>query len=412
MVQLALTTLVVVVFGIWDIQSDQRLQPYLDVLEKQGSKPVPFVAEKLEHYDLIIFDDALHTAVEPFDFYQQLISDPSIQQKKPAIFLEVVSSSKQRHLDAYLAAQEDNPQLLYPAFQDDLNGFGFPYKIYFDLLKAIHSANRTLNADQKFKVYGVGSPTYWSEIQTPRDFEQFSKSLAGYDHHMYVSILNELDQFKSHRKGFFLTNTRHAYKAIKHKNGQLYWNTATFFTQWHPGKSYSVRVHNVSLFISGVKAGEKLKTGEGLERIEYKFVRMAKGLWDSAFRAFGDTPVAIPLEGNVFGEEPYIGNHQLDVPPDQKMQDAYDAVVFLAPLEKLRETALIDSIYTSAFKDELKRRLGIIYSEKQLQELCKKSQTKDLESHIAKNFLARPEQPASLVKTVGAIDEWKTNVKK
>jgi hypothetical protein len=80
-------------------------------------------------------------------------------------------------------------------------------------------------------------------------------------------------------------------------------------------------------------------------------------------------------------------------------------------LEKLRETALIDAIYTPAFKEELKRRFRIMYSENQLHELYKKSQTEDLEGHIAKTFVARPEQPSPLVKTVGAIDEWRKNIK-
>src|SRR5262249_16721474 len=156
----------------------------------------------------------------------------------------------------------------------------------------------------------------------------------------------------------FLTNTRHAYKGIKRKDGQFFWNTATFFEQRHPGKAYSIRVHNVTLAIHRVKdvpAGVP-KTAEGRERLEYTFVRMARGLWDSAFRAHGDRAVAVPLAGNVFGEEPYIGNHQLDALPGQKMQDAYDAVVFLAAIEALRQTALVDAIYTPAFRQELKRR--------------------------------------------------------
>src|SRR5262249_30187332 len=162
--------------------------------------------------------------------------------------------------------------------------------------------------------------------------------------------------------------TRHAYKGIKRKGGQYFWNTGTFFAQWHPGKTHSVRLHNVSLSIQALKKADP-KTGEsleGMERIDFKFVRMARGLWDTAYRAHGNQPVAIPLTGNVFGQEPYIGNHQLDAKPNQKIQDAYDALIFLAPLEKLRQTAQVDFIYTPAFKEELKRRYRLIHSELQL----------------------------------------------
>jgi len=390
-------------------EPDAPLQPYLRALRQQGQEPIPFVVDKLDTFDLVIFDDALHTAVEPFEFYQQLAKDAAFQRKAPAIFLEVIPSNKQRHLDAYLAAKEDDPRLLYPAFQDDANGLGFPYKSYFDFLDTVRAVNQGLPKEARFKVFGVGSPTWWAEVQTAEDLEQLRKSLASYDHHMYATIRDELDQFRSNKKGIFLTNTRHAYKGIKRKDGQYFWNTATFFAQRHPGKAYSIRLHNVTLSILRVKelpAGA-LKTAEGRERIEYSFVRMARGLWDSAFRAHGDQPVALPIVGNVFGEEPYIGNHQLDALPGQKIKDAYDAVIFLAPIEKLRQTALVDFIYTPSFRQELKRRYRIMYTEAQLAELFHARQARDLDELLDKTACGRLEGPLPQARSVGPIDEWK-----
>jgi hypothetical protein len=391
------------------LEPDARLQPYLHVLRQQGQEPVPFVVDKLSAFDLLIFDDALHTAVEPFDFYQQLVQEAAFQRKKSAIFLEAIPSNKQRHLDDYLDAPSDDPRLLYPAFQDDANGFGFPYKTYFDFLHTVRAVNQALPKEDRLKVFGVGSPTFWAEIQTPQDLEQFRKSLASYDHHMYVTIRDELQQFRAKKKGIFLTNTRHAYKGIKRKDGQPFWNTATFFEQRHPGKTYSIRLHNVTLSILRAKAppASAPKTAEGRERMEYKFVRMAHGLWDSAFRANGDRPLALPLAGNVFGEEPYIGNHQLDASPNQKMQDAYDAVIFLAPIEKLRQTAFVDFIYTPTFQQELKRRYRIMYTDAQLADVLQRNQVEDLDGLLAKTLRARPEQPLPQVRSVETIDEWK-----
>jgi hypothetical protein len=45
------------------------LDRYLQVLRQQGQEPIPFVIGKLDTFDLLIFDDALHIAVEPFEFY-------------------------------------------------------------------------------------------------------------------------------------------------------------------------------------------------------------------------------------------------------------------------------------------------------------------------------------------------------
>ncbi len=215
--------------------------------------------------------------------------------------------------------------------------------------------------------------------------------------------------FRAGKKGILLTNTRHAYKGIRRKDGRYFWNTATFFAQWHPGKMHSIRLHNLALSVRALKAPPSgtARTLEGMERLEFKFVRMAHGLWDSAFRAAGDRPVAIPIVGNVFGQELYIGNHQPDALPNQTIQDAYDAVIFLAPLEKLRQTALVDSIYTPDFMPELKRRYRILHTEAQLAQQFKENHVANLDELLARTLAAQPEQPLSQVQGAGPIDAWK-----
>jgi hypothetical protein len=42
----------------------ERLQPYLKVLHEKGQEPIRFVQDKLATHDLLIFDDALHDALE------------------------------------------------------------------------------------------------------------------------------------------------------------------------------------------------------------------------------------------------------------------------------------------------------------------------------------------------------------
>jgi hypothetical protein len=388
--------------------ADERLQPYLKVLREDGREPVRFVVDKLASHDLIVFDDGMHHALEPFEFYQKLIKDPAFQRQAPAIFLEAVPVSQQRHLDAYLSAPEDDQRLLYPAFQNDQNGRGWNLKTYFDLLQTLRAVNKALPDKGKLKVYGVGSPTFWPEIQTHQDLIQFRKSLLSFDHTMYAVIRNEMADFQANRKGIFLTNTRHAYKGLRRKDGQFFWNAATFIHQWHPGKAYSVRVHHLVL-----QAVRPLATAGGSlvrPRHEYKYVRVARGLWDSAFRAAGDKRVAFPLQGNVFGKTPYVGAEQLEALPGQKMQDAFDAVVFLAPLEELRSCAYVD-IFTPTYKQELKRRLSLLWTQDELQELFRKTKTKDLDELFAlfeKAGWARPAGPIPEAQLLGPIDEWKT----
>jgi hypothetical protein len=375
---------------------EDRLQPYIKVLETEGEEPIDFVINKLKEVDLIIFDDALHTAVKPFEFYQELIKTPSFYKKVKKVFIEATSVNKQQHIDAYFESEPENRELLYPAFQDDINGTGWPLKTYFDLFHTIYVLNRSLPEEQRLEVIGVDNPTYWSEIKTKRDLELFRKTLRSRDFSMYKMIVTELNNFEDGEKGIFLTNTRHAYKGIKNSKNKFYWNTGTFFHQWHPGKTYSIHFHNVYLFF------------EKNEKPAMKFDRIADGIWDSAFKALGNKPTAISLKNNVFGNEKYIGNHMLNVAPNQMMYDAYDALIFLGPLENMRRTALVDFIYTDKYKIELQRRYKILYSEEEIKQMTEDYGVDNLKELIDKVFVAEPEILLPQAQSIQPIDAWKT----
>lgn len=386
----------------------ERLAPYIQVVKERGEDPLPFITEKLDSFDLIIFDDALHTAVEPFEFYQKLIGNEDFQKKVKYIFLEVVPINQQPALDAYLESASGDMEALYPAYQNDFSGTGWPYKTYFDLMEAVREVNSALPEDERFKVAAVNAPTYWGEIDTKKDLDFFRLSLAGNDYTMYKVISEYLDAFKSGKKGIFLTNTRHAYKGIKNKEGEYYWNCGTFFHRLNPGKAYSVRFHSVNLYFEGKKKPKtgRAKTTEGLEGLIVKWVRMEEGLWDSAFKAFGNRTVAFDMKNTPFGEAEYIGNHMLNAAGGQTMYDAYDALVFLAPLEEQRQTAMAGFIYTGEFKAELARRYRILYTAEQIEDMAGGSSPEALKKYIDARYVSKPEKIQPLVEKIGRIDEW------
>ena len=389
----------------------EKLTAYVNVLNEKGEKPIHFILNKLNQFDLILFDDGLHTAVEPFEFYQDLVRNTDFQKKARYIFLEAVSVNQQPALDAYFDSKVDDLKLLYPAFQDDFSGTGWPYKTYFDLLETIWKVNSTLPVQGRFKVIAVNAPTYWQEINTAKDVDLFRLSLAGNDYTMYKIMLSYLDNFKSGEKGVFLTNTRHAYKGIKNRENKCYLDCGTFFYLQNPGKTYSVRFHNINLYFAGKKEVDPNtpKTTEGLEDVIVRWVRMEKGLWDSAFEAFGNIPIAFDLKDTPFGNAGYIGNHMLNVAAGQTMYDAYDALIFLAPVEKLHQTAMVDFIYTEAYKRELERRSNFLYTEEQIKKILTDNGLKSVREFIDTYFVSRPEILQPLAKEIGPIDEWKNN---
>ncbi len=390
------------------MQADSLLLPYVETLEREGRPPHEFVIALLDDVDLIVFDDAWHPAREPFDLYRELVVSPSFRSRATHVFLEVVPINKQQHLDAYFATEPEDATLLYPAFQDDFSGTGWPLVSYLDLLHAIYVTNRSSGTERPLSVMAVNAATYWSEIVTARDVELFRATLAGNDYTMYRTILSTLDGFDGVAKGIFLTNTRHAYKGIRDREGRLFWNAGTFLHQRHPGRTYSIRFHNLALSIAEERRDEgTVETTAGLERYHYSWVRMANGLWDTAFEAVGNAPIAVPLEGNVFGREAYVGNHMHRAAADQTMYDAYDAIIFLAPLEALHNSARTDAIYTPAFKAELARRYRILYTPEQLHARLEQAGAETLDELIRKDCAASPEELIPQAKDLPPKDAWK-----
>lgn len=370
----------------------QNANDYYKVLKEEGKEPFSFIREQMDTYDLIIFDDALHAAVEPFEFFCEYLE--AYPNSVDYVFLEVTTIESQAYIDSFLNSQVKDTSMLMKVFQQDYT-YGWRYETYLTLFSRIWDINQNLPVEDRVKVIGVNQPIYWEGLHTNEDYTLFQESLVARDYFMYKTIMNYMKNFNSGKKGLFLTNTRHAYKGIRNSNGELFWNTGTFFHQWHAGKTYAVRFHNMNLLIEA-KKNVKNASFEGLDRLAYKWIRMDDGKWEKAFAKNGNEPVAVPFKGNIFGGCSYIGNHMLDALEGQTMYDAYDALIFLKPLEETKFSAQIDFIYTEAFKSEIERRIRIIQGDA-LEDFLQTNNLKDIEEYIENICRYVPERPNPLV---------------
>lgn len=361
----------------------------------QAPSPLEFVLNKFQRHELLIFDDAMHTAVEPWRFYIELIKSPAFHGQVRNIFLEVLPVNFQPAIDAYLASPVDDPTILYPALQA-ASDLGWAYQSYIDLLQAVRAVNRKLPAGKRLRVIGTDQPSYWPLMQTKRDWELSMVSGEARDYHMFAVTASQLDWFKKGEKGILLTNTRHSYKGIRNARGELYWNAGTFFQQHRPGKTYVVRIHHAALELKPRTAPAGVGTREGLERASVRWIRMEDGAWDCAHKSTGYRPLGFDLHGTPFGNAAYVGNHMMDAQAGQTMLDAYDGLIFLAPIESMRSTARAD-IYTPAFRKELVRRLRVMHSEDEIAALLESTGAPALDAYVDKTFQPRPEQAEAAV---------------
>src|SRR5262249_8555529 len=139
------------------------------------------------------------------------------------------------------------------------------------------------------------------------------------------------------------------------------------------------------------------RTAQGLEQVSYHWARVDGGRWDRAFAAVENTPVAVPLAGTSFGRAPYLGNHMLEAAPGQTMADAYDAVIFLAPLESLHQAAAVAGLYAADFRPELARRYRLMHTEAELANEMKQAGVATVEELVAKTITEWPETPGPAV---------------
>ena len=70
------------------------------------------------------------------------------------------------------------------------------------------------------------------------------------------------------------------------------------------------------------------------------------------------------------------------------MEDAYDAIIFLKPLNQLHFSATTDFFFTPDFKKELKRRITILYGGR-IKDMLNEYKVKTIEECI--DLIAKPE---------------------
>jgi len=360
---------------------DARLRQLTDFLEREGADPVEFLQAALEHYRIVILGE-VHHRPSYWALNAAWIQRPAFARRAGVIYLELPAHN-QPLIDRYLEEETCVSQLAIDTLRDML-WMGWPDQSMLDFLQAVWEVNRALPIAQRLRVVLVDMPRPWREIRQRGDWARFEV-----DRDRFMADQVDRDQ-REHasdpRHALFIVGYGHAMLDLTEPGGEPM-RSAGWYLRQRQGESnvFAVFPHGPVMTNSGRVGG-----------------RLARGLFDSAFAALGNRPLAFPLDHGPFGEEWF------DADPERLTADpyrrGYQAYLYLGPLEQERFSPLIPGFYTDDFVQELDRRCRVTFG-RGIREQCGLAEI--TAAAFEKWMGADWGQPRRAWRQLGPIDAWR-----
>ena len=250
------------------------------------------------------------------------------------IYLELPSND-QTLVDEFLAAPEYAPKPVIDLLRDNL-WMGWPDQPMLDFFKTVWEVNLPLPAERRLRIVLVDMERPWKLIRTREDLRKYD---VGRNQYMAANIARDLERHSADaRNALFIVGWMHATRHLTEAGGGAIESAA-----WHLGRSLGET--NVFAVFPHCPIMANMGGAKG---------RLAQGLFDSAFAALSNRPVALPLDHGPFGQARFDAS--LDFVTTNSYAAGFDAYLYLGPLEEERFSPLIPQFYTDDFVQELDRR--------------------------------------------------------
>ncbi len=316
---------------------DNYLKPFVEFLKNNDQQPKPFVMKALAKYKVTIMGE-IHHRPRYWSFNSSLVAEPDFTKSIGAIYLELPSNN-QELIDKFLAGKECDTKLVIE-MQRDMLWLGWPDKPMLDFFVAVWKANQS--SEKKLRIVLVDMQRPWEKIQQRGDWSKYDFDR---DKLMAQNIIQDINNHKEDkRNGFFIVGVGHTGLNLKYIDE----DSPVKMAGWYLKEALGAE--NVYAFFQHRCVSTNMGRVDG---------RLCLGLFDSAFAALGNKPMAFPLDVGPFGKEQY------DASPDQPVQcsyrDGFSAYLYLGPLEDEIFSPLIEGFYTDEFVKELERRHRLMF---------------------------------------------------
>ena len=311
----------------------EYLRPFVEFLRREAADPQALLLKALADHQVVIVGE-VHHRPRYWAFNSALVRTKAFAERVGVIYLELPSND-QSLVEQFLAAPTYDPQPIIEMLRDNL-WMGWPDQPMLEFFQAAWEANQALPAAQRLRIVIVDMKRPWKDITQRADWKKYN---VDRNQLMADNVVQDLREHAADaRHALFIVGYGHAMVNLTHPGGEPVKSAG-----WHLREKlgatnvFAVFPHSPVMANMGGVNG-----------------RIALGLFETAFAALTNRPMAFPLDHGPFGEQ--IFDAQMDDVTTDIFRNGYHAYLYLGPLEDEGFSPLIPGFYTDDFVKELDRR--------------------------------------------------------
>lgn len=333
---------------------------YAACIARSGQEPMAYIAQKLRTHAVVALGEDHWVKDHPLFLCEVIRSVARDSSARPdVIALEFGNRLDQRLADTVAAAEVYREDLVKRILQQAPDTFGNPYREYAEVFRTVWEVNRTLPAEERMRI-ALLDPPY---VQAWMDGEPFTYT-GSRDDAMFETIRGSI---VDRERVLFYAGMAHTQAQVR---GTRLPGKEHYYNWLSAGKllrtAYPGEVFIISLWGPLMGPNGYVPTGDST-----RWVRIAGGAIDEAFRLNGDRPVAIDTrlrpfdrltaadyfrlpEGLPWPEEAENGT---PFTAGKRLSEQVDGIVFIGPVARFTGQTLYD-IYDEEFMERAARRDG------------------------------------------------------
>ena len=318
---------------------ERHLHPFVEFLKREATDPQEFLLQALAKHRVVILGE-VHNRQRYWAFNAALVRSREFVEHVGVIYLELPCNDQSMR-DRFLAAPKYDPAPVIDVLRD-MHEFGWPDQTTLEFCQAVWQVNQSLPKAQRLRIVLADIARPWRDIRKREDWAKYDVDRNEF---MASQIARDLrEHAQDPRHALFIVGYGHAMKNVRDP-GEGPSKTAG----WHLCQTLGET--NVFAVFPHSPVTSDHQEVDG---------RLALGLFETAFAARSNRPMAFPLDHGPFGEQLFDAMMASDFTTADPYRAGFDAFLYLGPLEDEIVSPLIPGFYTDEYAREIDRRLRVM----------------------------------------------------